>query len=280
MQAISIQNERFKGADGRESLYDLTIPENWNDKIVVFIHGYMGYKDWGCWSLVENFFTSAGYGFLKYNVSHNGGTVTNPIDFDDLDAFSRNTYSKELADFEAITSLVHEIVQDRVDFYVIGHSRGGGIALLQSEHPAVKKIAALAAICSVGERFPPGELLEKWKIETIKYRENGRTHQNMPHHIDQYNDYIANQDRLNIEAYCKSSKVPTIVIHGDADTSIGLVDGEQIASWLNVDLIVLEGEQHTFGSTQPWQEKELSLGLRDACQQILQFFETEHHYVG
>ena len=62
----------------------------------------MGYKDWGCWNLVEQFFIENNYAFLKYNVSHNGGTIENPIDFDDLNAFSENNYSKEIEDFEAI----------------------------------------------------------------------------------------------------------------------------------------------------------------------------------
>ena len=78
---VRTTNAVYTGASNRKSLYDLCIPENWNNKIIIFIHGYMGYKDWGCWNLVSDFFTNEKYGFLKYNVSHNGGTIEKPIDF-------------------------------------------------------------------------------------------------------------------------------------------------------------------------------------------------------
>ncbi|MFT5859086.1 MAG: pimeloyl-ACP methyl ester carboxylesterase [Flavobacteriaceae bacterium] len=274
MERISIRNERYTGANNRESLYDLTIPENWNDKVIVFIHGYMGYKDWGCWNLVESYFTNAGFGFIKYNVSHNGGTATNPIDFDDLDAFSKNTYSNEIADFEAIVEVLSEKLTSPPEILLIGHSRGGGIALLQAEHPSVQKIATLASISSIASRFPTGEALATWKKDSIRYRKNGRTKQNMPTHIGLYDDYISNQDRLNIERYCRESTIPTCIIHGADDTSVIILEGETIAKWLNQELIVLDAQQHTFGSSQPWEEKELALGLKDACKVILHFFET------
>ena len=96
---IKLNNEIYTGAKGRESLFDLTVPTNWNNKLIIFLHGYMGYKDWGCWNLVQAYFNNYEYGFLKYNVSHNGGTVENPIDFSDLEAFSENTYMNEIRDF-------------------------------------------------------------------------------------------------------------------------------------------------------------------------------------
>ena len=87
-------NEIFQGADGKESLIDLIIPENFNGKLIVFVHGYMGFKDWGCWPMVEQFFVENGYAFCKYNISHNGCSVDSPTDFVDLESFGKNTYSK------------------------------------------------------------------------------------------------------------------------------------------------------------------------------------------
>ena len=61
--------------------------------LVIFCHGYKGYKDWGAWDLVAERFAEEGYFFLKFNFSHNGGTVQNPIDFPDLEAFAQNNFS-------------------------------------------------------------------------------------------------------------------------------------------------------------------------------------------
>ncbi|RZV60365.1 MAG: alpha/beta hydrolase, partial [Flavobacteriaceae bacterium] len=42
--------------------------------LVIFCHGYKGFKDWGAWDLVANAFMEAGCFFVKFNFSHNGGT--------------------------------------------------------------------------------------------------------------------------------------------------------------------------------------------------------------
>ncbi len=266
-----LKNERYLGASQRESLYDMAIPLNWNKKLVIFSHGYMGYKDWGAWNLLQDAFVDQGFGFVKYNLSHNGGTPDQPIDFPDLDAFARNTYSKELEDLDAILALTSRI-ENLQEIYLLGHSRGGGIVLLQSNHPKVSKIAVLAPISSIEKRFPSGDALKKWQEEGIRFIANGRTHQEMPHHIEQYEDFIANSERLNIERFVRNSLVPICVIHGDQDASVNISEGEVIAIWAGVELIKLEGEQHTFGAQQPWIEKRLPLGLEKATAHLIAFF--------
>ena len=89
MGPLNLNNKIYVGAAERQSLYDLEIPEIWNGKVVVFVHGYMGFKDWGAWHLMMKHFVNEGFAFVKYNVSHNGGTIENPIDFPDLGAFQR-----------------------------------------------------------------------------------------------------------------------------------------------------------------------------------------------
>ena len=85
------KNSIYLGAKGKESLVDLEIPKNFNAQIVIFIHGFMGFKDWGAWNLVQKFFTEKGYGFCKFNTTHNGGTVSDGIDFPDPESFGQNT---------------------------------------------------------------------------------------------------------------------------------------------------------------------------------------------
>jgi len=157
MHTFYEQNEQYIGAENRASLYDLTIPENWNHRLIIFCHGYMGYKDWGAWNLMGDYFVQNGYGFLKYNVSHNGGTVNDGIDFPDLEAFSKNSYSKEVQDMERIISLATDKLSDLEHIYLLGHSRAGGTTILQSQNPNVSKIGCLAPISSIAKRFPSGD---------------------------------------------------------------------------------------------------------------------------
>lgn len=268
----TLKNQIYIGANGRESVYDISIPDKWNNKLVTFIHGYMGYKDWGCWSLVQDYFIEHGFGFLKYNVSHNGGTIENPIDFDDLEAFKHNSYIKEREDLEAILDLIEERFDDYPSVHLIGHSRGGGIALLYSNNPKIEKIATWAAICTIKDRFPKDEKLAEWKENGVYFHENSRTKQQMPHDYSQYESFLANEEKLNIESTCKSAYVPTLVIHGDGDTSVRIEEGKQICRWLNQDLIIIPNTNHTFGSSQPWNSTEMPKALEKVCEITLDFF--------
>ena len=35
--------------------------------LVIFCHGYKGYKDWGAWNLVADEFVKKGFSFVKFN---------------------------------------------------------------------------------------------------------------------------------------------------------------------------------------------------------------------
>ena len=272
MYKVLEHNCRFVGTEGRESLYDIAIPSNWNGKLVVFIHGYMGFKDWGCWNLAGDFFVENSYGFVKYNVSHNGGTVEQPIDFPDTDAFAHNSYSKELEDFESILKTLEKRLGTLDTVFVIGHSRGGGIAALQSIHPKVSKWASWAGISSIEKRFPTGDALDDWRSNTFRYVTNGRTKQEMPHHFNQYLDFEANRERLDIEKYCKLNTKPCLILHGSDDTSVLPEEGENLARWTNTSLHLIQDAQHTFNSSHPWTKDEMPEALKETCRQTLLFF--------
>ncbi len=273
---MNLQNQRYIGSNNRESLIDLTTPNDFNNKLIIFIHGYMGYKDWGCWPLVEKYYTDLGYGFCKYNVSHNGGTIEQPIDFSDLDAFGENNYSKELFDLQQVINWIELKFENLPEIYLIGHSRGGGIALLISTDKRVKKIATWASICDIEKRFPEGTQLKVWKTQGKRYVLNGRTEQKMPNNYSQYEDFIENKDNLNIENSCKKSATPTLVIHGDLDTSVDIEESRNIASWVKTRVFEIEDAEHTFGATQPWNEIDLPEHLQKACEITKGFFEIEY----
>ena len=265
-------NHFYSGASNRTSLYDLSIPNAWNNQLVIFIHGYMGYKDWGCWNLVSSYFNKKGFAFLKYNASHNGGTIEKPIDFSDLDSFSENNYMKEIEDFEAIMQMVEKKLNNDLAISVIGHSRGGAIALLQSDNRRIQRIATWAAISSIENRFPSGTELATWKKNGSYVRENGRTKQQMPHNYNQFENFLEHKKRLNVERYCRNSTTPTLIIHGEKDTSVTLQDGISIASWLDSNLEIIKNAQHTFNSSQPWNKDFMPKELIEVCELTSSFF--------
>ena len=265
----------YTGSNNRNSLIDLEIPKNFNCELIVFVHGFMGFKDWGAWSLMQNYFTEKGFGFCKYNATHNGGTIENGIDFPDEQAFGENTYSKELNDLILVLDWLETKIEVPYYLNLIGHSRGGGIVLLASnEDKRIQKTVTLAAICDIASRFPIGEALIDWKKSGVRYVANSRTKQNLPNYYSFYEDFKANEERLNIQKACESIAVPVLVIHGDQDTSVPISEGEQIANWLKTELITIPATDHVFGATHPWNKDTLPEKLEEVCEIIFDFLDV------
>lgn len=279
---IDFKNKVFKGSNGRDTLLDCQIPVS-AKAVVIFVHGFKGYKDWGAWELMQKKFVDAGFGFVKFNMSHNGGSINEPIDFPDLEAFGKNRYSYELNDLNIVIDETDRLIRQELaldlPIYIIGHSRGGGVSLLVSnQNEKVKKIVSLAGISDIGTRFPVGDELEDWKVDGVMYVENGRTKQSMPHFYSFYEDYLKNKDILNIQKAAEELKTPFLVVHGDMDLAVSISEGQQLLMWnrgndLSERIAVVKGAGHTFGAVHPWESEKLPEDLERACNFIISFFD-------
>nr|WP_255452676.1 alpha/beta hydrolase [Aquimarina sp. RZ0] len=247
--------------------------------IVVFCHGYKGFKDWGAWDLVARAFAKAGFFFLKFNFSHNGGTAEQPIDFPDLEAFGQNNYVKELDDLDTIVDWVtsagftYKDFVNSKDIILIGHSRGGGITIIKaSEDPRITKLITWASVSDFESRFPKGAAFNTWKKEGVSYVENGRTKQQMPHYFQFYTSFIAQRDRFTISKMIKNIKIPYLVIHGGNDPTVTIKEAESLHDWNpESTLFIQEGADHVFGAKHPWNCLELPLDLSIIVEKSINF---------
>tara|TARA_B100000768_G_scaffold84318_1_gene79697 strand:+ start:620 stop:1471 length:852 start_codon:yes stop_codon:yes gene_type:complete len=238
--------------------------------VIIFCHGYKGYKDWGAWNLVAKEFANNNFFFLKFNFSHNGGTVENPIDFPDLNAFGNNNFTHELNDIERVLSFMSENTEfskniDLTNIFLIGHSRGGGLcAIKASENKQIKGLITWAGVSNFKIRFNEGsQEFKEWKDKGVKYVQNKRTKQQMPHFFQFYLDFKKNEKRFNIQSAVQNLKIPFLVIHGDNDKSVLQNEGRDLHSWnKNSEFFSVKNGNHTFCSKHPWQEKELPKELK------------------
>jgi len=275
---IDFNNKVYTGSNGRQSLMDCRIPDDAKG-VIVFAHGYKGYKDWGAWQLMENAFIAAGFGFVKFNMTHNGGTVEQPIDFPDLQAFGENCYSYELFDLNLIIEETDRILRQElassIPVYLMGHSRGGGVSVLvAAQQPIVQKVISLAGISDIATRFPTGDALLDWQIDGVYYVQNGRTMKEMPHFYSFYEDFKENEAALNIEEAAGNLKVPFLQIHGDMDLAVSISEGLKVAQWTDTRVSIIKGAGHTFGAVHPWTEKELPADLLEVVNRAIDFFEN------
>jgi pimeloyl-ACP methyl ester carboxylesterase len=270
MKTLNIKNAIYVGAEKRKSIVDFEVPENFNGKIILFIHGFMGFKDWGCWHIMQDLFVNQGFGFCKFNLSHNGGTVDNPIDFPDEEAFAMNTYSKELYDVHEIINWISSHHTKPYELFLIGHSRGGGISALVDNEKVSKKIF-LAPVSSFESRFPVEKDLEDWKNSGFRTILNTRTKQHLQQSIEIWEDYYRNIDKLNIETVCIKNTVQSLIIHGNADEAVTIEEGRNLAKWMKSNFVEIKGANHTFGASHPWNQDELPENMKEVCDHILAF---------
>ncbi len=276
----SIQNTIIKSSYHKKPIVTDVYYEN-NQKrkpIVIFCHGYKGYKDWGAWNLMVPEFVKNELFFVKFNFSHNGGTVENPIDFPDLEAFGQNNFITELNDLEDAINWILSATEfqediDASNIILIGHSRGGGIVSLKAgENNKITKLVTWSGVSDFGARFPTGEPLEIWRKAGISHVENARTKQKMPHYFQFYTSFVENEERLTIETAVSKLKIPQLIVHGEKDVVVPIIEAKNLHEWNpKSELFIVEEMNHPLGCTQPWLGSEMPVHLAQAVQKTIDF---------
>lgn len=262
----------------------ITLDVNYLEKsapmpVVVFCHGFKGFKDWGAFNLIAKDFALAGFFFLKLNFSHNGTTPENYSDIHDTEAFGNNNFEKELDD---LGNVINWLVSpenpfaskiNRGEMYLIGHSRGGGIAMIKTiEDERIKKVAAWASVNDF-EKYMYLSDPEQWKKSGVSYVENSRTGIKLPLYYQFYENFYKNKQRLDLKENLLNLNKPILLLHGTNDETVNISDAEWI--YENIDhsiLVKVEGANHTFGASHPWLKESLPENLSFAIEETIEFF--------
>ena len=275
MKIIKEQNIVIQNPETKAFLSDCYYTES-DEKLplLIFAHGYKGYKDWGTFDLMAEEFAKAGFVFVKFNFSHNGTTLDNPTQFDDLESFGLNNYSKEMSDYKAVIDFFYrhpKVDPSRVT--IMGHSRGGGNTILQASRDSrVKALVTLAGIDNFANRFPKKERLTEYKANGVFYVENGRTKQQMPHYYQFYEDYIIHQKELNIQFAAQNLKKPYLIVHGTADEAVSIKSAKLLNDWVKTsELREIEEANHTFGGKEPWESESLPKDLLIVIESVIKY---------
>ncbi len=277
------KNRVIEDEDKRPIIYDSLYIKNFIKKpIIILCHGYMGFKDWGAWGLCAEGFARNNFFFLKFNFSHNGGTVEQPIDFPDLNAFANNNFTHELDDIDRVINYLRDSKKyanesDFNNIYLIGHSRGAGIVLIKAnEDDRIKKVITWAGVSDFNKRFQEDSLeFNRWNKDGVIYVENSRTKQSMPHFFQFYEDYQKNKFRFNIKSAVKKLKIPYLVIHGTNDSSVLPSEGENLFAWNKKNKIErINGADHVFSSKHPWKSKSLPEDLKKVLNFSIDFLKS------
>lgn len=265
-------NLQTPGENGRPLLINVMhTNDHSNLPIILFCHGFKGFKDWGAWNLMGSAFAKAGYLFISFNYSHNGGTIEQPIDFPDLEAFGNNNYSIEVRDTIKMLDWIEKanLPGDMQRLTLMGHSRAGGIAtLVTARDSRVKSLITIASVADYGERFP--EDIAHWEKDGVHYVKNGRTGLQMPLYYQFYEDWQKNKKDLDILNAASQINVPHLILHGTADPTVDVNNAHRLHMQNeNSELRLFPGANHVMGASHPWKKEKLPTDLRQAVQCIV-----------
>ena len=253
MATPSLTRHRLPGALG-EILIDVRAGGRGSPRpAVVVVHGFKGFKDWGLWPSLAERMARAGLSAVTLNLSGSG--VDDTGEFVHAERFGHNTFSAELQDLRRVTDalLAGALgVAPPGAVGLLGHSRGGGVAVLHTAGDArIEALVTWAAISTV-ERWPAPQRVE-WRAAGMNEVKNVRTGEVLPLYTDVLDDIERNATALDIEAAARRVSVPWLILHGTDDEAVSLAEGERLAaSAPRARFVPVEGAGHTFGAVHPW----------------------------
>ena len=283
MQIERQRHIRVSGADNQPVLLDAFYDKARRQQpVVIFVHGFKGFKDWGTFDLIGERMVEAGYGFVKLNFSHNGVPPDAPYEITDPEMFGRNTFSKELTDLTAVidwvqsTSLIPDDALDRTNINLIGHSRGGSIVILASaEDKRVQKGISWSAPADLYKRWTAAQY-EQWRRDGVYYVTNGRNGAQLPLYWELAEDMEANRERFHIQRAIETIGKPFMVAHGTEDEAVPQEDAIQLKSWnRDIKLELVPGAGHTFGGYHPFTETALPQSLDQVVGASIRFLDED-----
>jgi dipeptidyl aminopeptidase/acylaminoacyl peptidase len=245
---------------------DVYLPEHpLGAPIIVGCHGFKGFKDWGFWPETGRRLAEAGFVLVTFNVS-GAGVGADADRFTDLEGFAANTLSKELQDLGAVLDAIsrRELSLGGADgrrLGVLGHSRGGAMALVRaSRDPRIRSLVTWASVADFHR--VDEETRRTWRETGYIEVPNLRTGQILRLSVSFLDDLEAHGDALNPVEAARRLKIPYLIVHGADDETVPVQEAERLARAADPGLRrlhIVRGSGHTFGAAHPFTTPTLDL---------------------
>jgi uncharacterized protein len=196
--------------------------------LAVVVHGFKGFKDWGFFPWLGEYLCDAGIAVTRFNMSRCGiGEAPDVIDR--LDLLAGDTYSAQIHDLVDVVRHAQSKFRG-LPLFLLGHSRGGGIALLAARDlKEVEGVVTWSSIAHVDRNDPESKAF--------------------PAALE---DYRKNATRLDILDSAARLDVPLLAVHGGRDQSVSVDESRQIvARARDASLVVIESASHTYNAIHP-----------------------------
>ena len=231
---------------------------------VVICHGFKGFMEWGFFPYLAELLADRGFVAVRFNFS-GSGMRPGEERVTDLEGFRTNTFSREQEDLRTVLEAVGsgEIAAGRADperLGLMGHSRGGGAAVLTAADPPWRdRIGALVTWASVATFDRVGEEDKTaWRETGQLTILNSRTGQELPMGLEILDDLETNREALDVTGAAARVRAPWRIVHGTADESVPVEEAHRLheaareGACERVELETIEEAGHTFGAVHPF----------------------------
>jgi len=236
-------------------------PRNPQDRPgVIVLHGFKGFMDWGFFPELGRRLAASGRFAITFNMS-GSGVGEDLLTMDDDVAFERNTPSRELEDLERVRAHAASGAIAGLDasrLALLGHSLGGGMALLHAERRGDYRAVVTWASISRPDRYDE-ETARRWREEGFLAVPNARTKQTHRLGLAWLEDVTRNLEAFDMRAACARSRTPTLLLHGTADESVPFAEAQALeAAFARAHeppvgrLVAIDEAGHTFGAVHPF----------------------------
>ncbi|HYF03272.1 MAG TPA: alpha/beta hydrolase, partial [Patescibacteria group bacterium] len=242
---------------------------------VIVLHGFKGFKDWGFFPFVSEQFALKNAIAVNFNFSLNGVNVGEK-DMSNNETFSRNTISREVSEaLEIIQAFKRgELAPYSECFktwsgeiFLMGHSRGGGVAILTAAR--CEDIIKLVLWNSVSTFDRYTERQKKaWREAGYIEMENARTKQMFTMKVSYLDEIEQHAEELDVVKNFALLRMPVKIIHGEQDVTVNVREAHKLATANQASVLkIIPKTGHTFGAVHPFEGAGPTLleAIRETC---------------
>ena len=226
--------------------------------VVVCVHGFKGFKDWGFWPEVTRRLVGAEFAVVRFNFSHSG--IGEDLQtFSEPDLFETGTYTREVQDLGQVLGSIEKAriggaPLDPGRIALLAHSRGSvsAWALAAAGGSSLRSVTLWNPVASV--LWWDERARERWRRTGAWEVVNTRTGQTFRMRTSLLDDAEQNAERLDPVRNASRSAIPLLVVVATEDESVPPEAGRSLARAAPAGVAALRElpqTGHTFGAVHP-----------------------------
>ena len=277
--SLIAENFSLTHFDGLSVPCTLRLPrQRSSGRLIIIAPGFLGFKDWGFFPFLAERLCLAGFATLAFSHAL-CGVRDNPLEITDAQAFSKNSTSQELKDWDLVLDSVlsgrlpHAEKIRLNSFGIVGHSRGGSYGILMAARvPQIHSVVAWGAIQTF-QRYD-AESQRQWRAAGTWEAAQDRSGNKLFLGLQALDALERNRDRLDVLRAIRSVNVPVLFLHGRDDKRVKVAEAQALWKCANPYLSrlhIIESAGHTFRTQHPLDKP--SEPLLDAVNETVRWFQ-------